>query len=243
MSRSGNANQEKGDFLLKKQQGVAFHVKGQQSTHVHRADNRDVTVQLGSVDVNESLNMDQGQDEEDACNVDSDVERPPNPTLSVIDAATPEAHAVAVDELREAKMMEIYNTPLVEGELLSPPGYAKWLLPMSMTCAFLSFVAIVCMVIFVFVVEPDDPPMELASMAPSYSPVDWPIQPEANESDGASSSASSSSTSLFGILMAAIVVPSVFTVGFLVCFCMTRARHSQKRRCSMQHNNDGLHTR
>ena len=243
--KTENACQQATHFL-EKQQDVAFNAKAQKSTHVPQTSRDDVPEQFDVVYVNEDLHAGEKQEEEgDACGVNSDVESPPDPTLIVIDATTPEAHAVAVDELREAKMMEIFNTPLVEAKLLAPPGYVKWMLPMSMACALLSFLAIAGMAIFVFVVDPysDDNNLKSATTKPSDAPADFsntggfspdmPAVPESSESDGpppSEPSTSGSATPFFAMLIAAIVLTSLFAAGFFISFRLTRTQHSRKQR-------------
>lgn len=235
-----------------KQQGAANNVKAQQPKYVRQTSRDDVPAQLDVVYVNEGLDIDQKQEEDD-CDMVSDVGSPPDPTIIEVDATSPEAHAVAVDELREAKMMEIFNAPLVEAKLLSPIRYAKWMLPMSMMCALLSCVAIAGMAIFVFVVDPysDDNPLQSASTKPSDAPADFsntggfspdmPILPESNESDGPQPlepSSSSSTTPLFVMLIAAIALTSLFAVGFFISFRLTRTQHSRKQRSQTERINE-----
>lgn len=233
-------------------QGLTI-VETQCHTQPPLAISSDETTPLGAVHMIGSHVMNEEQKEEDTWDASEDLECPP---MAVeFDTTIPEAQAVVVDELREAKLMEIYNAPLVEGELLSPPGYAKWMLPMSMACALLSCVAIAGMAVFVFVVESPivDTPIKLdpisATLSPTLSPdhrlplstqspsvydPDWPIVPEVIESDGESSSASSTSAvSFFAMLVTAIILTALCSVAFLICFC--RIRTQLRRRNGGKH--------
>jgi hypothetical protein len=218
------------------------------SDHVSQLSHEAATIQFDSALTKEDL--DQEQTEESSCHEQVDEENPPSPTTADIDIATPEAHAVPVDEAREAKMLEIFNAPLIEGKLIETPGYTKWLLRMSMTCAFLSCLAIAGMAIYVFAVDPqgDDIPMEFASITPSTAPPTakperdvWPASPtepvkESAPADnvgftGDSPSVTSDSTSpIVAVFIAAIVLTAVFSLGFFICFCLNPSQHARKRR-------------
>jgi hypothetical protein len=219
------------------------------SHHVRQASHEAATIQFDATLGKEDL--DREQTEESSCNEQVDEENPPSPTTADIEVATPEAHAVPVDEAREAKMLEIFNAPLIEGKLIETPGYTKWLLRMSMTCAFLSCLAIAGMAIYVFAVDPqnDGIPMEYASIAPSTAPPTtkperdvWPASPSEPVSESVPvdnavdfrgdppSVSSDSSSPVFAVFIAAIVLTAVFALGFFICFCWNRSHHVRKRR-------------
>lgn len=90
----------------------------------------------------------------------------------------PEIQAEAVDEQQEAKLLEILHAPVVQGETVSP-GYARYLLPLSLTCTLLSVMGIAGMAVFVFMIRPSEvqpiptpaptlPPTLTGSMFPTF---------------------------------------------------------------------------
>lgn len=228
------------------------NVDAQRHTHLQPAMASEETVQGSTMPMNKSQEVNQEEHgEEDTWDMGEDVERPPTSIVVDLDMSIPEAHAVAVDELREAKIMKIYNMPLVPGMLLPLPGYAKWMIPLSITCAFLSCLAVVGMAVFVFVVDPYNAttPVKLDSMAPTLTPTlfpdgllpnisakppnadkaEWPIVPDTNESDGVSPSASTStSVSFLSFWVAVIALTALSSLAFLVCFFCIRKQQAQR---------------
>ncbi|GAX27870.1 hypothetical protein FisN_13Hh018 [Fistulifera solaris] len=81
----------------------------------------------------------------------------------------PDIQAEAVDEQQEAKLLEILHAPVVQGEAVSAPKYARYLLPVSLTCTFLSLMGIAGMAVFVFAVKPNEV-QPIPTPAPSVSP-------------------------------------------------------------------------
>ncbi len=81
----------------------------------------------------------------------------------------PDIQAEAVDEQQEAKLLEILHAPVVQGEAVSAPKYARYLLPISLTCTFLSLMGIAGMAVFVFVVKPNEV-QPIPTLAPTVSP-------------------------------------------------------------------------
>jgi hypothetical protein len=244
MSTSEQATQQFAGTFNNQQSLAGSDKASELSHHVRQASHESPTI---AALVKED--SDQEQNEDSSYNAQVDEENPPSPTTADIEIATPEAHAVPVDEVREAKMLEIFNAPLIEGELIETPGYTKWLLRMSMTCALLSCLAIAGMAIYAYVVDPlsDDIPFDFASIAPSTSPpvVEpekdvWPASPSAPVSESAPednefrgdppSVSSDSSTPIFSVFISASVLTSVFALGFFICFCLNRSQHSRKRR-------------
>ncbi|GAX12569.1 hypothetical protein FisN_13Lh018 [Fistulifera solaris] len=81
----------------------------------------------------------------------------------------PDIQAEPVDEQQEAKLLEILHAPVVQGEAVSAPKYARYLLPISLTCTFLSLMGIAGMAVFVFVVKPNEV-QPIPTPAPTLSP-------------------------------------------------------------------------